>query len=85
MRDDFGLLSGECHSVAGAWTGGWHGVPGWIGVGDEAMEKNDLWTSVVTNDATSGADLIVPPGAYELSQQGRGDDLKILGMEGGGV
>ena len=43
--------------------GGWHGVQGWIGVGNEAIQKIDLWASVVTNDATSGADLIVPPGA----------------------
>ena len=35
----------------------------WIGVGDKAIQNIDLWASGVTNEATSGADLIVPPGA----------------------
>lgn len=76
------------HSFAAAWTSEWHVVQNGIGIGNEAIQRTDLWVREVTNDATSGADLIVPPGAYELSQQGREDvdvdDLKFLGLEGGG-
>lgn len=45
-----------------------------------------MWATVVTNEATSGADhRIMCPGRGRVwvSQQGRGDDLKILVWKGG--
>ena len=43
-----------------------------LGVGSEAIQKIDLWANVVTNEATSGADLIVPPGG----ESGAGQSAK---------
>lgn len=55
--------------------------PRWIGIGNEAIQKVELWVNVVINEATSGADLIVPRQGASVGQSARaawGEYLMIL-------
>lgn len=61
------------HSVKRAWMGGWHGVQ--VGIGNEAIQKVELWANVVINEATSGADLIVPRQGAGVGQSARVVDI----------
>lgn len=52
---------------------GWHGVQ--VGIGNEAIQKVELWANVVINEATSGADLIVPRQGAGVGQSARVVDI----------
>lgn len=54
--------------------------PSGIGIGNEAIQKVELWVNVVINEATSGADLIVPRQGASVGQSARawGENLMTL-------
>ena len=63
--------------------------PKWIGIGNEAIQKEELWANVVISEARSGADLIIPRQGAGVVQSARGwiffDDFDVERRRRGGV